>query len=316
MGEALLLEGARTNALTYSEDFTNAAWVKVGVSVPVTANAAPDGDSDADTLSLTASDVAEVAQAFTATNAHRCVFTVWLWTTTGTKALRLYLLLKDGTETAATPITVTTTPTRYEIESAIGTGVVPPQAIIRNDAAGTSGDVIAWGAQVETQSGQRWPTSYIRTTSAPVTRAVDVLTVAQASLPAAAWTSGVQIVVAPDFIPADMHTAAAGQSLLGGGGGSGNFVLLSYNAVPDPARIWIDNVTKMSDPCSWAARAQALTMAVRPSVSSTTLSGFTAGNGTTTLASYTVTASDMRIGARGDGSAPFHGRFGRTLTVL
>lgn len=47
---ALLLEGARTNAFTYSEDFSNAAWVKGAATVSVNAAAGPDGVATADKL--------------------------------------------------------------------------------------------------------------------------------------------------------------------------------------------------------------------------------------------------------------------------
>jgi hypothetical protein len=44
----LLIEGASTNILTYSEDFSNAAWGKTNITVTANAVAAPDGATTAD----------------------------------------------------------------------------------------------------------------------------------------------------------------------------------------------------------------------------------------------------------------------------
>jgi hypothetical protein len=46
----LLLEGARTNIFTYSEDFTNAVWSKVAATVTANATTSPDGTVNADKL--------------------------------------------------------------------------------------------------------------------------------------------------------------------------------------------------------------------------------------------------------------------------
>lgn len=46
-------EGARTNLLTYSEQFDNAAWTKSNVTITPNTTAGPDGDITADTLATT-----------------------------------------------------------------------------------------------------------------------------------------------------------------------------------------------------------------------------------------------------------------------
>jgi hypothetical protein len=46
----LLLEGARTNIFTYSEDFTNAVWIPVAATVTANATTSPDGTTNADKL--------------------------------------------------------------------------------------------------------------------------------------------------------------------------------------------------------------------------------------------------------------------------
>jgi len=47
---SLLVEPQRTNLLTYSEDFSNASWTKVGSSVTPNATTSPDGTINADKL--------------------------------------------------------------------------------------------------------------------------------------------------------------------------------------------------------------------------------------------------------------------------
>ena len=48
--KGLLIEEQRTNLLTYSEQFDNAAWTKAGSTVTANATASPDGTVDADKL--------------------------------------------------------------------------------------------------------------------------------------------------------------------------------------------------------------------------------------------------------------------------
>lgn len=45
-----LLEPARTNLITYSEDFSNASWTKSGLSIVADATISPDGSLNADKL--------------------------------------------------------------------------------------------------------------------------------------------------------------------------------------------------------------------------------------------------------------------------
>ena len=52
--KGLLIEEQRTNLLTYSEQFDNAAWIKNLVTVTANTTMSPDGTVDADTLSETA----------------------------------------------------------------------------------------------------------------------------------------------------------------------------------------------------------------------------------------------------------------------
>lgn len=60
----LLIEETRTNAILFSEDFSNANWAKTGATVSANASAAPDGNTTADALVETATTGLHIAQQF------------------------------------------------------------------------------------------------------------------------------------------------------------------------------------------------------------------------------------------------------------
>jgi hypothetical protein len=65
----LLVEEARTNLLTYSEQFDNAAWSKVSTTVAVNAATAPDGTTTADKIIVNNTiTIADIRRAGLATN--------------------------------------------------------------------------------------------------------------------------------------------------------------------------------------------------------------------------------------------------------
>lgn len=310
-GDALLMDGARTNRLLWSEDLTNAAWVKSLCSISATNGNAPDGEADADTIAFTADATAQVSQTITGTSdGWRCTVSVWLRAATA-QSVRLTMLLRDGTEAAALVCAVTTTWQRFQLTALLGTGATVPLMIIRNAADAAARSVLAWGAQAE--AGTAWAgntaSSYIRTTSAHVTRATDVLTYAVGAYPAALLT-GLEVDAAPDYLPADAHAAGQGRSIFGIPGT--HTLLLSYNTVPDPARLFTDNASKVGGAFSWAARGQMMTFGMRPPVGQIIVSGATVGSGTATVAAWTIAAGDLQVGAPSN----FFGRLSRYVRVL
>jgi hypothetical protein len=66
--KGLLIEESRTNLLTYSEDFSNAAWDKVDSTISSNSVASPDGTVSADTLTQSATGVSRVRQLQTLTS--------------------------------------------------------------------------------------------------------------------------------------------------------------------------------------------------------------------------------------------------------
>ena len=186
----LLIEEARTNILLQSVDFTNAAWSKTsfgGPAVPVvTANqtVAPDGTTTADSIAFSAVSAggAVLQQAYTGT-ANSFTLSVWLKGSIGGE--RLYLsTTPNGTTYYRTTATLTTTWQRFVLTTAAltaGTWYFQFGIDTRdgNQNFGPAQTIFAWGAQTEQAP---FVSNYIPTTTAAVTRALDL-----ATMPTSPW---------------------------------------------------------------------------------------------------------------------------------
>jgi len=146
--EMPVIKWAPHNLLTYSEQFDNAAWSKLGDAPAVTANygTAPDGTSTADRIqfdSTTSGNSTIQSPTITITNGAKYKFSVWMRSLSGNVDVTLFNVGSVTTVSVTSDWQLFT----YEATSATTGSQV---RIAKRDIWGTSGtaDLLVWGAHL------------------------------------------------------------------------------------------------------------------------------------------------------------------------
>ena len=159
---------AEQNLLTYSQTFSNAAWVASNATVGAVTTA-PDGTSTAYPLTASAGN-GTLLQTFTAT-ANAYTFSIYIQRVTGTGNIDITV---DGV-TYSTQ-TTTGTWTRFSVTTTPAAGTKTAGIKLA-----TSGDAVnIWGAQIEQRSTA---TAYTATTSSAITNYIPQLMTAASGVP-------------------------------------------------------------------------------------------------------------------------------------
>jgi len=206
---ALLLEPQRTNLVLQSQDFDNASWTKVGLSVSANTTTSPDGNTNADTLTSTATSGVIILQTptivsgttysttfYAKQNTQRFVYIRFTSNASNQNYVSAVFDLQDGTlgetsvgTTSGTLVSATATSSAngfYRItviasisrtDGNVGVGFASAKTgnTFNNFGAITSAitsgnSFFAYGAQLEVGA---YPSSYIKTEATTVTRLAD-----------------------------------------------------------------------------------------------------------------------------------------------
>jgi hypothetical protein len=181
----LLIEQSSTNLILYSQDYTQSAWNKTNSTITANNTTAPDGTTTGDKITLNAvGNTSYIAQAITYVSG--TVYTISVYVKAGNTSkfqlqtnawgtlsfdisTQTYAAI-SGTILAAGVTTVNNGWYRCYVTFTATSGG-SQNTYVRGDAVALIGDnFYLWGVQPEALA---FPTSYIPTTTAQVTRAAD-----------------------------------------------------------------------------------------------------------------------------------------------
>jgi hypothetical protein len=260
----LLVEEQRTNLLLQSNQF-DTTWTNSNSSETASAGTAPDGTNTAwelkDTLD-TISTAHGLTQTISFTTGVAYTFTCWMKAGTLTQGgfvlpsaafttainCRVNLVTGAVLSSSAALATSTTlyangwirvTATATATATASGTVSLRPMDGAASYIGTGSGTILIWGAQLEAGA---FPTSYIPTTTATVTRSADVASITGASF--SSWYRQDEGTYYGSFLTPYVAPATVGQALFSvNDGTANNRNFLSKRANADASTRWSNNKT-------------------------------------------------------------------------